>query len=188
MFGSETCEHIIVFSDEYYQKNCVKADGANMAVMMNIPENYDKVVEEIKAYAKDHSQVNYFDVDNGNLIYEKKELLLERSKTKLLYVASAAGNIIIMLLCGIFVLSIKMECDFPETEWKYRFYIQSGMSSATVPDDVSEIEVAEILKKAHEDKDVYKDGYCPYTLLNYICEKQGWLFSEFPFDVELDFK
>lgn len=39
-----------------------------------------------------------------------------------------------------------------------------------------------------EDKDVYKDGYCPYTLLNYICEKQGWLFSEFPFDVELDFK
>ena len=58
----------------------MKADGANMAVMMNIPENYDKVVEEIKAYAKDHSQVNYFDVDNGNLIYEKKELLLERSK------------------------------------------------------------------------------------------------------------
>ena len=55
-----------------------------------------------------------------------------RSKTKLLYVASAAGNIIIMLLCGIFVLSIKMECDFPETEWKYRFYIQSGMSSAKV--------------------------------------------------------
>ena len=47
-------------------------------------------------------------------------------------VASAAGNIIIMLLCGIFVLSIKMECDFPETEWKYRFYIQSGMSSAKV--------------------------------------------------------
>ena len=71
-------------------------------------------------------------MDNGNLIYEKKELLLERSKTKLLYVASAAGNIIIMLLCGIFVLSIKMECDFPETEWKYRFYIQSGMSSAKV--------------------------------------------------------
>ena len=132
VFGSETCEHIIVFSDEYYQKNCVKADGANMAVMMNIPENYDKVVEEIKAYAQDHSQVNYFDADNGNLIYEKKELLLERSKTKLLYVASAAGNIIIMLLCGIFVLSIKMECDFPETEWKYRFYIQSGMSSAKV--------------------------------------------------------
>ena len=99
---------------------------------MRIPENYDKVVEEIKAYAQDHSQVNYFDVDNGNLIYEKKELLLERSKTKLLYVASAAGNIIIMLLCGIFVLSIKMECDFPETEWKYRFYIQSGMSSAKV--------------------------------------------------------
>lgn len=122
----------VIFSDEYYQKNCVKADGANMAVMMNIPENYDKVVEEIKAYAQDHSQVNYFDADNGNLIYEKKELLLERSKTKLLYVASAAGNIIIMLLCGIFVLSIKMECDFPETEWKYRFYIQSGMSSAKV--------------------------------------------------------
>lgn len=41
----------------------------------------------------------------------------------------------------------------------------------TVPDDVSEIEVAKIFKKAHEDKDVYKDGYCPYTLLNYICEK-----------------
>lgn len=29
VFGSETCEHVIVFSDEYYQKNCVKADGAN---------------------------------------------------------------------------------------------------------------------------------------------------------------
>ena len=106
--------------------------GNDFLGWVELPENYDKVVEEIKAYAKDHSQVNYFDVDNGNLIYEKKELLLERSKTKLLYVASAAGNIIIMLLCGIFVLSIKMECDFPETEWKYRFYIQSGMSSAKV--------------------------------------------------------
>lgn len=122
-----------IHTDDSGTRNTIlKADGANMAVMMNIPENYDKVVEGIKAYAKDHSQVNYFDVDNGNLIYEKKELLLERSKTKLLYVASAAGNIIIMLLCGIFVLSIKMECDFPETEWKYRFYIQSGMSSAKV--------------------------------------------------------
>lgn len=46
----------------------------------------------------------------------------------------------------------------------------------TVPDDVSEIEVAEIFKKTHEDKE------------GCICEKQGWLFSEFPFDVELDFK
>lgn len=49
----------------------------------------------------------------------------------------------------------------------------------TVPDDVSEIEVAEILKKAHEDKDVYKDGYCPYTLLNYICENKDGYFRNF---------
>lgn len=62
------------------------------------------------------------------------------------------------------------------------------MLQIQIRDNVSEIEVAEIFKKTHEDKDVYKDGYCPYTLLNYICEKQGWLFSEFPFDVELDFK
>lgn len=58
----------------------------------------------------------------------------------------------------------------------------------TIPDDVSEIEVAEIFKKAHEDRSVYKDGYCPYTLINYVCEKHEWKFSEFPFDVELDFK
>ena len=45
----------------------------------------------------------------------------------------------------------------------------------TVPDDVSEIEVAEILKKAHEDKDVYKDGIAHiHSSITSVKNKDGY--------------
>lgn len=64
----------------------------------------------------------------------------------------------------------------------------------TVPSNVSEIEVANTLKKEHEyldteDKeDIYGiNGRNPVTLLNYIYEKYGWLWSDFKFDIDLNF-
>lgn len=64
----------------------------------------------------------------------------------------------------------------------------------TVPSNVSEIEVADTLKKEHEyldmeDKeDIYGlNGRNPVTLLDYICEKYGWSWSDFEFDIDLTF-
>lgn len=53
----------------------------------------------------------------------------------------------------------------------------------TVPDDVSEIEVAEIFKKTHEDKDVYvknKDGYFRNfrSMQNWISSKKTRIYTK----------
>ena len=63
-----------------------------------------------------------------------------------------------------------------------------------VPENVSEIEVAETLKKEHEyldmedEEDIYGvNGRNPVTLLDYICEKYGWSWSDFEFDIDLNF-
>ena len=64
----------------------------------------------------------------------------------------------------------------------------------TVPSNISEIEVADILKKEHEyldmedNEDIYEiNGRSPVTLLDYVCEKYGWSWSDFEFDIDLDF-
>lgn len=64
----------------------------------------------------------------------------------------------------------------------------------TVPSNVSEIEVADTLKKEHEyldmedEEDIYGlNGRDPVTLLDYICEKYGWSWSDFEFDIDLTF-
>ena len=50
VFGNKISEHIIVFSDSYYQKVCNRVEGPNLIVMVQIPKNYEKVIEEICAY------------------------------------------------------------------------------------------------------------------------------------------
>ena len=64
----------------------------------------------------------------------------------------------------------------------------------TVPSNVSEIEVTDILKKEHEyldmedEEDIYGiNGRDPITLLDYICEKYGWSWSDFEFNIDLNF-
>ena len=61
VFGNKISEHIIVFSDSYYQKVCNRVEGPNLIVMVQIPKNYEKVIEEICAYT-----------NGSGIVYEKK--------------------------------------------------------------------------------------------------------------------
>lgn len=63
----------------------------------------------------------------------------------------------------------------------------------TVPDNVSDNEIAETLKKEHEylcgedDEDIYGSvGRAPETLLDYVCDKYGWSWCELEFNVDID--
>ena len=62
-----------MFSDSYYQKVCNRVEGPNLIVMVQIPKNYEKVIEEICAYT-----------NGSGIVYEKKNLLLQISKTKII--------------------------------------------------------------------------------------------------------
>ena len=65
-------ENIVVFSDEYYAGVCEKAEGSDLAVMMQIPDHYQTAAKRIYSYAKQHSQTNFFSSEGGNLIYKKE--------------------------------------------------------------------------------------------------------------------
>lgn len=62
----------------------------------------------------------------------------------------------------------------------------------TVPSNVSETEVVDILRKEHkylctEDKeDIYEiQGKDPSTLLDYVCEKYDWSWRKFEYDIDI---
>lgn len=64
----------------------------------------------------------------------------------------------------------------------------------TVPDDINVISVEEVLLKAHQyldtedETDLYgTNGRSPVTLLDYVCQKYGWSWGEFSFDIDLNF-
>lgn len=127
VFRDAVSENVVVFSDEYYNKVCTDAQGANLAVMMDIPKHYEEVVREVYAYAKEHSQQDMFSMEESNLIYEKKVLALETRQDNLLLATNAVLNILLLLVCGVCVLLIKLSCDYPDMEWKYHFFCQTGM-------------------------------------------------------------
>lgn len=65
VFGNKISEHIIVFSDSYYQKVCNRVEGPNLIVMVQIPKNYEKVIEEICAYT-----------NGSGIVYREKKFIV----------------------------------------------------------------------------------------------------------------
>lgn len=150
IFGTAEQENIIVFSDEYYQKVCGRAKGADLAVLMKIPDrelpdsaydmritdeetlggSYDAVAQKVYDYAETHSQTDFFSLEDTPLIYEKRQLLKEDQREKLFGAVSNGLNILILFLCTLFIFGLKMENDLAETEQKYKLYFQSGMPPA----------------------------------------------------------
>ena len=65
----------------------------------------------------------------------------------------------------------------------------------TVPDNVSDNEIMETLKKEHEylcyedEENIYgTSGRNPNTLLNYVCDKYyGWSYFDFMYDIDVNF-
>lgn len=52
-------EEIIVFSDAEYERISKTARGSDLTVSINIPQNYNRVVNDIYKYAERNSQVNF---------------------------------------------------------------------------------------------------------------------------------
>lgn len=52
-------EEIIVFSDAEYERISKTARGSDLTVAINIPQNYNRVVNDIYKYAEKNSQVNF---------------------------------------------------------------------------------------------------------------------------------
>lgn len=67
-------------------------------------------------------------------------------------------------------------------------YDASNVFLLTVPDNLSDIDMQNILKKEYGKNGIYKNGYCPESLIKYICEKYEWEYCDFPFDFDLYFK
>lgn len=124
----DTFDAVIVFSDQEYKRISPTARGANLAVLMNIPESYDEVTKAVYDYAKDHSQVNFYDYKGGNLIYEKKDMLIEDRQEKGCQLCASVMNMGILLMCVLTILMDAYENEYKKREWKYRFWCQMGMS------------------------------------------------------------
>ena len=124
----EVFEHVIVFSDEEFDRIKKTARGSDLAVMIDFPEYEKEAVEEIKDYAAQYSQVNFYDWEKKNLIYEKEQMLIEDRQNKMFVVVSMLINIVTMFSSVLFILLEKAQNDYQEMEWKYRFYCQSGMT------------------------------------------------------------
>ena len=128
--AGDVFEDIIVFSDREFEQIRGGARGANLQVVMEIPESRDEVLEEVYAYAKEHSQVNYYDWQGGNLIYEGRRLGIESRQQKTLDATAMLINIVTLLLCLLFTLVQKIKGDYEDMEWKYQFYYRSGMTKS----------------------------------------------------------
>lgn len=124
---SSVFEEIIVFSDTEFSRIQDQARGANLAVTMNIPSNYEKVTQNIYTYAKEHSQINFFDDYSENLIYTKNPLAIEDRQNKIFQLTSSVISAVIVLVCIIFVLIQEIENDYSNRSWKYQFYYRLGM-------------------------------------------------------------
>ncbi len=125
-------EAIVVFSDFYYESMESSAEGANLAVMMNISEHYEEVRKEVYEYAFEHSQYEELQKtrfnEHKNLIYESRELQAKAERKHIFEVVSNVINIIILLACLLVILFVKQRCEQEELVWKYQFYNRSGMS------------------------------------------------------------
>ena len=121
-------EEIIVFSDAEYERISKTARGSDLTVAINIPQNYNRVVNDIYKYAEKNSQVNFFDYKYGNLIYEKKELIVEEQEANMLKVSAMIINIITLAICIIFTLYNNIASYKNKMRWKYTFFYRMGMN------------------------------------------------------------
>lgn len=125
---SSVFEEIIVFSDAEFEQLRQGARGANLTVLMNIPKNYEQVVKKVSDYARKHSQVNFFDAEEGNLIYERTKSLTENRQKKIFQLSAAIMNLVTLIVCSIFLLIEAIENEKEKREWKYQYWIRLGMS------------------------------------------------------------
>jgi len=132
-------ENLIVFSDEFFNSSHLKTEGANLLVTIEFADNYieenrelyKEAVNEVKHYAEIHSQKDFFSLNKEkNLVFEKQEQLTESREEKLMVFSSVAVNMLLLLICVVFVFVEKMKSDEDGIIAKDRFCFLSGMTYA----------------------------------------------------------
>ena len=88
---------------------------------------HSAVLKKVCEYAEKHSQVNFFDYRGGNLIYDRKQCLIEDRERKMLNVTATLIDMIVLFISVIFILLEKAASDYEILEWKYLFYYRTGM-------------------------------------------------------------
>lgn len=125
---TDVFEEILVFSDQEYEKICSGTQGADLTVLMNISRSYDEVVEKVRSYAKEHSQVNFFDSNNGNLIYERTQCLIEYRQNKIFNLCTAVMNFAVLFVCILMILIEAVESESERYKWKFQYLSRLGMA------------------------------------------------------------
>jgi len=146
VFKNGNKENIIVFSDEFFGKIRPGIDGADLLVLMKWDavaekadgqhvtgndEAYQKAIAEIKNYASLYSQIDFYSLNQEqNLVFEKTEQIIESREEKLMVFSSVCVNMLLLLICVVFVFIEKMKSDEDEIIAKNRFCFLSGMTFA----------------------------------------------------------
>lgn len=139
VFKNGIRENMIVFSDEKFNRVRPETDGANLLVTISFSEGfakenaelYEEAVTKIKDYAALYSQIDFYSLNKEkNLVFEKQEQLIESREEKLMVFSSVSVNIVLLLICVIFVFAEKMKSDEDEMIAKNRFCFLSGMTYA----------------------------------------------------------
>ena len=76
--------------------------------------------------------MNFFDYKYGNLIYEKKELIVEEQEANMLKVSAMIINIITLVICIIFTLYNNIASYKNKMRWKYTFFDRQGMDKMKI--------------------------------------------------------
>ena len=127
---TDVFEEIVVFSDQEYEKICMDAQGADLTVLMNIPastDKYEQITEKIYSYAKEHSQINFFDSEDGNLIYERRPCMIKNRQNKVFRLCTAIMNFLTLLVCILMILVEAVESESRRREWKFQHLLQLGI-------------------------------------------------------------
>lgn len=128
VFKNGISEDILVLNDQVFDKAYREVDGSKLTVLMKIPEKYDEVVDAVRAYAKEHSQVDFFNEEGANLIYEKREELLISRERKIMLLTTLLIDLLVLVIANAFAFSEKMYNDEDEIIEKNKFYFLSGMT------------------------------------------------------------
>lgn len=129
VFKNGVSEDIIVLNDQVFEKAHQEVDGSKLTVLMTIPDNHKKeVIESVRAYAKEHSQVDFFSEIGANLIYEKREETLISRERKLILLTTLLIDTFVLVAAVAFAFSEKMYNDEDGIVEKNKFYFLSGMT------------------------------------------------------------
>ena len=122
-------ENIIVFSDEYFNKQwnaSLKNDNASELELFTFPTTRrEQVCQKLKQYNKKSSYHEIGKLQNN--LYITDQYLKSQKMRALFSMSSKIFLIIALILSGFFIMSLKTLTEFPALQKRYEFFKCMGM-------------------------------------------------------------